>query len=153
MKIAWQVYFSRPNKKNVFISSFLMLAITLLAFVYFLSYNENRIGHVFSDPVLNSFQPIALSEYTFFVTYFFAIYGLMLSFKEPALFMSLIQAYTLMTLIRMLCLYIVPLEAPATIIPLKDSFLQSCFYSGRENLKDLFFFGPYSNYFFVCFWF
>jgi hypothetical protein len=151
MKVAWQIYFSRPNKRMVFILSLLMLAITLLAFVYFLTYNESRTGFVFNDPVLNLFQPIALSEYIFFFTYFFAVYGLILSFKEPSLFVSLLQAYTLMTLARMLCLYLVPLEAPAFIIPLKDSFLQSCFYSGRENLKDLFFSGHTATIFLFAF--
>ena len=153
MKVVWQVYFSRPNKRMVFILSLLMLAITLLAFVYFLTYNESRIGFVFNDPILNSFQPIALSEYTFFVTYFLAIYGLIHSFKEPALFVSLIQAYMLMTFARMLCMYLVPLEAPASIIPLRDSFLQSCFYSGRENLKDLFFSGHTATIFLFAFGF
>lgn len=153
MKVAWQIYFSRPNKRVVFIFSLLMLAITLLAFVYFLTYNENRRGFVFNDPILNLFQPIALSEYTFFITYFLAIYGLILSFKEPGLFVSLLQAYTLMTLARMLCMYLVPLEAPESIIPLKDSFLQSCFYSGRENLKDLFFSGHTATIFLFAFGF
>lgn len=153
MKIAWRNYFSRPNKKIVFICSILMLAITLLAFIYFLTYNENRIGYVFHDPILRLFNPVALSEITFFITYFFAIYGLILCFREPALFVSIIQAYTLMTLLRMMCLYAFPLEAPESIIPLKDTFLQACFYSGRENLKDLFFSGHTATLFLFAFGF
>ena len=108
MKLAWQVYFSRPNKRMVFILSIIMLAITLLTFVYFLTYNENRRGFAFNDPILNLFSPIALSEYTFFITYFLAIYGLILSFKEPAMFVSLLQGYTFITLARMLFMYLVP---------------------------------------------
>lgn len=130
-----------------------MLALTLFSFVYFLTFNENRPGYVFNDPILNLFSPISLSEYIFFITYFFAIYGLIISFREPALFVSLIQAYTIMTLARMFCMYILPLEAPVNIIPLKDSFLQSCFYSGRENLKDLFFSGHTATIFLFAFGF
>ncbi len=151
MKIAWQIYFSRPNKRIVFILSLLILSITLFSFVYFLTYNENRKGFVFNDLVLNSFQPINLSEYIFFITYFFAIYGLIISFKEPTMFVNLLQAYTIMTLVRMFCMYLVPLEAPVSIIPLKDSFLQTCFYSGRENLKDLFFSGHTATIFLFAF--
>ena len=141
MKNAWQLYFSRPNKRTIFLFTLVLLAITLISFVYFLTFNENRTGYIFNDPILNLFEPVAISEITFFITYFFAIYGIITSFREPALFVSLLQAYTIMTLFRMACLYIIPLEAPATIIPLKDTFLQSTFYSGRENLKDLFFSG------------
>ena len=48
-------------------------------------------------------------------------------------------------------MYILPLESPASIIPLKDSFLQNSFYSGRENLKDLFFSGHTATVFLFAF--
>ncbi len=41
----------------------------------------------------------------------------------------------------MTCMYLVPLEAPLAIIPLQDELIESLFYSGRRNLKDLFFSG------------
>lgn len=151
MKNTWQLYFARPNKRLVFFVSFLILIITLVFFVYFLTYNENRIGYVFNDPVLNLFHPVELSEFIFFTTYFLAIYGLIISFRVPAIFVSLIQAYTIMTLLRILCLYVVPLEPPLLVIPLKDSFLQTFFYSGRENLKDLFFSGHTATIFLFAF--
>ena len=153
MKNAWQLYFSRPNKRILFLFTLAILTLTLISFVYFLTFNENRTGYIFNDPILNLFEPMAVSELTFFVTYFFAIYGLIISFREPALFVSLLQAYTIMTVFRMLCLYIVPLEAPLSIIPLKDTFLQSTFYSGRENLKDLFFSGHTATIFLLAFGF
>lgn len=151
MKNTWQLYFSRPNKKIIFVTTIFLLTLILISFVYFLTFNENRIGYVFNDPILNLFEPVAVSELTFFVTYFLAIYGLIVSFREPALFVGLLQAYVIMTLFRMLCLYLLPLEAPASIIPLKDSFLQSSFYSGRENLKDLFFSGHTATIFLFAF--
>ena len=151
MKNAWQLYFSRPNKKAIFLFTILFLALTLISFVYFLTFNENRVGYTFNDPILNLFPPLALSELTFFITYFFAIYGIIISFREPAFFVNLLQAYTIMTLFRMSCLYLLPLEAPDKIIPLKDTFLQSTFYSGRENLKDLFFSGHTATIFLFAF--
>ena len=151
MKNAWQLYFSRPNNRTIFLFTLVLLAITLISFVYFLTFNENRKGYIFNDPILNLFKPVAISEITFFITYFFAIYGIIISFREPALFVSLLNAYTIMTLFRMACLYIIPLEAPAAIIPLKDTFLQSTFYSGRENLKDLFFSGHTATIFLFAF--
>lgn len=151
MKNAWQIYFSRPNKRILFFLTLFFLVLTLTAFVFFLTYNEHRAGYTFDDPILKLFHPIAVSEITFFTTYFLGIYGLIISFRMPQLFTGLLQAYTMMTLMRMLCLYVVPLEAPASIIPLKDTFLQSTFYSGRENLKDLFFSGHTATIFLFAF--
>lgn len=135
----------------MFFLTLFLLVLTLTAFVFFLTYNEHRAGYIFDDPILELFHPIAVSEITFFITYFLGIYGLIISFRTPQLFVGLLQAYTLMTLLRMLCLYSIPLEAPATIIPLKDTFLQSTFYSGRENLKDLFFSGHTATIFLFAF--
>ena len=66
MKNAWQLYFSRPNKRTIFLFTLVLLAITLISFVYFLTFNENRTGYIFNDPILNLFEPVAISEITFF---------------------------------------------------------------------------------------
>ncbi|MGZ4035889.1 MAG: phosphatase PAP2-related protein [Bacteroidia bacterium] len=147
----WQLYFSRPNKKIIFFSSVFVSVLTLIAFMHFLTFNENRAGHTFNDPVLNLFHPVPLSMFIFFVMYVFSIYGMFVAFRDPSLFVRLVQAYTLMTLARMLCIYLVPLEAPAAIIPLKDSLLENSVYAGRENLKDLFFSGHTATLFVFCF--
>ena len=119
----------------------LTLAIVLFSFLHFLTFNETRIGFVFNDPILSRFEPINVSTITFITTYGFGLTGLVIATQHPIVFIQLIQAYTIMTIIRITCLYLVPLEPPVHIIPLKDIFLESSFYSGRENLKDLFFSG------------
>lgn len=119
----------------------LTLAIVLFSFLHFLTFNETRIGFVFNDPILSRFEPINVSTITFITTYSFGLTGLVIATQHPIVFIQLIQAYTIMTIIRITCLYLVPLEPPVHIIPLKDIFLESSFYSGRENLKDLFFSG------------
>lgn len=153
MKNNWLIYFALSKKRLVFFMSLCCLIITLICFVYFLTFNENRTGYVFNDPVLNLFKPIAISQIIFLVTYSLAIYGLIISLRDPVFFVSMIQAYTIMTLIRMVCLYSVPLEPPVLIIPLKDTFLESFFYSGRANLKDLFFSGHTATIFLFAFGF
>jgi len=50
-------------------------------------------------------------------------------------------------------MFTLPLEAPIHIIPLKDIFLNASFYSGRENLKDLFFSGHTAILFLFAFYF
>jgi membrane-associated phospholipid phosphatase len=149
----WRLYFSRLNKKIIFFSTVLGLLFTAIAFIHFLTFNETRPGHTFNDPLLNLFHPIQLSMFVFFVMYVFSIYGTIVAFREPALFVRLVQAYILMTLARMLCLYLLPLEAPVDIIPLKDSLLENSIYSGRANLKDLFFSGHTATLFLFYFLF
>ena len=151
MRTKWQIYFSRPNKRNIFIGTQVFLVVTLLSFLHFLSFNEARPGFHFNDPILRLFHPIPLSQYIFFVNYVLSVYGLITAFQEPKLFIKLAQAYSLLILMRMLTLYLVPLEPPDLIIPLKDSILQSSFYAGRANLKDLFFSGHTSTLFLFAF--
>lgn len=141
MKTNWQTYLLQKDKRLVLVVSHVVLAIILFAFFQFLAFNEARKGFVFNDPILNLFSPVDVSFFTFFITYSFALSGIIIAFRDPALFVKLIQAYAILTLLRMICLFILPLEAPFKVIPLNDVFLHSTFYAGRENLKDLFFSG------------
>ena len=124
-----------------------------MLFVDFLTYIEKREGFVFNDPFLKLVAPIQLSVPIFILTYFLGIVGLIFSIRNPSLFINLIQSYTIMTIFRMITIYIVPLDPPLSIIPLKDSFLEIFFYSGRENLKDLFFSGHTATIFLFAFGF
>jgi PAP2 superfamily C-terminal len=153
MRTKWQLYFSRPNKRIIFFASLFLLITTLITFFHFLTFNEMRMGFHFKDPILQLFSPVSVSEYIFFATYLLSVYGLITAFRTPAVFVLLLQAYILMTCMRMLCLYLLPLEPPDLIIPLRDSILQSSFYSGRENLKDLFFSGHTATVFLFVFCF
>ena len=141
MKTNWQTYLLQKDKPFVLIVSHIVLAIILFVFFRFLAFNEAREGFVFNDPILGLFSPIDVSFFTFFITYSFALSGIIIAIQTPAIFVKLIQAYAIMTLLRMICLFVLPLEAPVKVIPLNDVFLNSTFYAGRENLKDLFFSG------------
>jgi membrane-associated phospholipid phosphatase len=144
---AWKLFFSERRNTYEFIIISLSLAFTLFSFLYFLEFNENRTGYIFHDPILSFFDPTELSVLIFFLTYSFAIWGLIISFRKPELFLLLFVSYTILTCFRMLCLYLLPLEPPAGLIPLNDIFLHSTFYSGRDNLKDLFFSGHTASIF------
>lgn len=153
MKTAWQNYYSKKKQWVILISSVILLLITLFSFKHFLTFTENRIGFLFNDPVLNLFAPINISLITFTATYLSAIIGIGIAIRSPELFIKLMQGYTILIWLRMLCLYFVPLEPPVHIIPLHDIFLQSSFYSGRDNLKDLFFSGHTATMFLFAFLF
>lgn len=134
------VRLQKGEGKKLF-TSVLLLGVVLFSFYHFLAWNELRQGYTFNDPVLSLFHPKDVSTYTFLFTYLFAITGILLFAVRPMAFARLLQAYAIMTLLRMICLFLLPLEAPGEIIPLEDVFLKSTFYDGRPNLKDLFFSG------------
>jgi len=139
--IAWRKVLDDRKLKFRAIIYFSILCLTLFSFLFFLDHNEKRAGYHFNDPILALFDPIDLSSTIFLITYLFSLFGLVIAIRKPVIFLQLIGAYSLMTIIRMLCLYLLPLEPPARIIPLDDIFLHSTFYSGRDNLRDLFFSG------------
>jgi hypothetical protein len=136
MKNVWQLYFERPNKRAIFFSTLIALALVLILFVNFLTYIEKREGFVFNDPILKLFDPISLSRPIFIVTYFLAVLGVILSIRDPFLFISLIQAYTIMTAFRILSIYLVPLNPPLSVIP----------FSGHTATIFLFAFGLKKNH-------
>lgn len=153
MIIAWKLYFSNAKNIAVFFLTLTLLVIVLYYFAHFLIYNETRRGYVFNDPVLRLFRPIDVSMYIFVLTYVVSITGIILALQKPVLFVQILQVYTGILLLRMFSMYLLPLEAPAAIIPLKDFFLENTFYQNTTILKDLFFSGHTATVcmFGVCF--
>lgn len=133
--------FQNKTVAMVFVFS---LALVFLFFGFtrsFLSFNEARTGGVLYDPLISYFSPIDLSTYTFGITYFCIILGLSFNMCTPE--KAILTQFSIVSLLilRMICLFIVPLEPPATIIPLDDKFLTNTFYNNKILVKDLFFSG------------
>jgi len=66
---------------------------------------------------------------------------------SPLLFLKCLQAYCLLVAIRIICLYLVPLDPERLMIPLDDPFVGKLFYNGSVITKDLFFSGHVSTMF------
>lgn len=130
----------KPFRVRVFIT--IPVLIVLLVFITkFLTFNEYRKGIVISDPILNLISPVDLSAFTFGITYLSVLFVIFLLLPKPRVALITLNAYMLILIFRIITMYFFPLEPPAGIIPLKDVLLESSFYSGRANLKDLFFSG------------
>jgi membrane-associated phospholipid phosphatase len=151
MKSKWQGYLKERSNKQILFFTVFSLAIVLFAFLHFLTYNESRSGSEFDDPILKNLTPQDLSGITFLLTYSVALTGIIISLKEPRIFIVLLQAYLILTLLRILSLYLIPLAPPPGIIILNDKLLRFSFYSGRDNLKDLFFSGHTATIFLFAF--
>jgi len=133
----------KGNKKyrHDFVLYIIDLALVFLLFAYFFDFAQNRIGAVMQDPILSLFKPINLTWLIFVVLYVSVLYTIVVMYNEPERFLVLLKAYIVLLLLRMLSIYLLPLEPPATMIHMKDPIVEGLGSSGRELTKDLFFSG------------
>jgi hypothetical protein len=141
LKTNWQKSFKAKSFRWKVGATLFVLVVGLLLLTNFLTFIEYRPGIVLPDPILDHFMPVNLSLLIFLLTYGSIIGGALLLIRNPNLFFTVLHGYMIILLFRVICLYFVPLEPPQNIIPLHDAILESSFYSGRLNLKDLFFSG------------
>ena len=140
LKNTWQPKLLDKNFRTRFLSSFFFLAVILFFFTRFLHLNEKQPGFSFSDPLLSLFHPVDVTWLTFGLIYTALIIALVgLSF-HPGNFIIAIQSYALLVIVRFMTLYLLPLNPPASTIPLVDPFVQ-LFGGGQTLCRDLFFSG------------
>ena len=112
---------------------------------YFFQYVQLRQGYAIYDPVLDAFGPYNLNIWIQYLTFFSVTVGISSCFAYPCSLARMFYAIIVIAIIRIIALYLVPLEPPLTIIPLRDEFLESFIYQNQVITKDLFFSGHTSN--------
>lgn len=143
--MTWKSCF-KQYKFYLFVIFFIFI-ITLIIIYNFLQFIESRTGVVLNDPFLNLLPPVNVSVPLFLLTYSGTLYGVGYVLRKPDLTIITALTYILILWLRMICMYFTPLEPPDNIIPLRDFILESTFYSGNINLKDLFFSGHTASMF------
>ncbi len=136
----WKEFFTDKKKQKELIVSIPFLAAILIIFPQFLQFVEARPGVVFTDPILALFNPIDLTWLTFGLIYLSIVVSLFSLAKKPERLLFGFQCYGLMVLFRLIVMYLLPLEPPATLVPLNDPFVQ-LLGTGEILTKDLFFSG------------
>jgi len=117
-----------------------VLVLVMLCFRRFLDWIEARPGVVLHDPLLSRFAPRDVALLLFPVMYL-AILGLLLAFlRYPRALVTGLWGYTILVLARMAVMSLLPLDPPATMIPLRDPFVE-LFGEHRTLTRDLFFSG------------
>jgi membrane-associated phospholipid phosphatase len=116
------------------------LAATLFSLTHFLDFVELRQGVILPDPILDLFKPINLTWLTFGLIYCSLILAIILLAKKPERLVFAIQVYILFVIVRIIAMYLVPLNPPEQMIQLNDPFVQF-FGTGKLLTKDLFFSG------------
>ena len=136
----WKEFLTDKKKQKELIISIPFLAAILIIFPQFLQFVEARQGVVFTDPILVLFNPIDLTWLTFGLIYLSIIITIFSLAKKPERLLFTLQCYGLIVFFRLIVMYLLPLEAPATLISLNDPFVQ-LLGTGEILTKDLFFSG------------
>jgi membrane-associated phospholipid phosphatase len=140
LKLNWKKFFKNKKSKVEFLFTIVLLSVVLISFAQFLLFVEDRTGVILSDPILNLFSPIDLTWLIFALIYLSLLLAIVELVKEPERFLLALQCYGLMVILRLIAMYLMPLEAPSTLLPLNDPFVQ-LFGEGNILEKDLFFSG------------
>jgi len=140
----------QPNsfsKKEILVTFTIFLLLLFGLAGRFLNYIEERKGVVIDDPILKLFQPIDLTWLSFVIIYG----GVLISFwqllKHKRELILGLQAYTLLLGLRILSMFLLPLEAPVTMLAMPDPLVEFFGGSNKTLTKDLFFSGHTSTMF------
>lgn len=118
-----------------------LLSILLYLPHYFHSVIGPRQGRQLHDPILNLFIPQDFSVLIFTVIYLSLIIVLWGLIKKPYVIALGLGSYLIITIARMITMYLFTLEPPDGIIVLQDPFIDRIAYGGNAFTKDLFFSG------------
>ncbi|MGQ9799019.1 MAG: phosphatase PAP2-related protein [Ignavibacterium sp.] len=136
----WKDFLYSHRNRIEFIISILLLAVILFTLTNFLNYVESRNGFSFSDPILSLFEPTDLTWLTFTLIYGSLTVAIVNLISKPEKLLFTIQLYTLMVVVRIISMWLLPLNPPEKMILLNDPFVEF-FGTGKTLTKDLFFSG------------
>ncbi|HCY75350.1 MAG TPA: hypothetical protein DHV28_05475 [Ignavibacteriales bacterium] len=136
----WKEFLIVKRNKIELIVTVVLLIIVLTSLANFLKFVEARSGVVLPDPILTLFNPIDLTWLIFILIYLSLIVAIAMLSKNPEQLLFAVQLYTLMVAVRIIAMYLLPLDPPATMIILNDPFVEF-FGTGQTLTKDLFFSG------------
>lgn len=104
-----------------------------------------RSGMLFNDPILAWLPSMDVSLPIVAILYPTALFAIGYYLLYPTLFVRALQAYLLMTTLRVVTIYLIPLEEPEGLIYMVDPVLKQIFYQGHVT-KDLFFSGHVATF-------
>lgn len=136
----WKEFLALKRNRVELLITLLLLAAILIALTNFLNFVEKRQGVVFQDPLLILFNPVDLTWLTFGLIYLSLLTAVISFSLKPERLLFAFQLYTFMVIVRIIGMYLLPLDPPDTLIVLNDPFVEF-FGTGQTLTKDLFFSG------------
>lgn len=142
----WSSALSRPLFRTKFILVWLLIFPLLAIFHVFFAHIEKRNGVVLNDWLLNQLPAHNVSVAVFIFIWGTFLLAILRSIKDPNALMLMLWTYLLVSISRILCIWMIPLNAPQHLIPLIDP-LTNFFYGKQYITKDLFYSGHTSSAF------
>jgi hypothetical protein len=146
---AWKGAFRERRFGSRFALTVCALVAALATLARFLEWNEARPGATLSDPVLALLPPRDLTWLTFSLVYLGLALGVTRLATHPRALVVALEAYAVMAVLRIVAMWVTPLEPPPGMIPLHDPLVR-LFGPGRLLTKDLFFSGHTSTLFLLA---
>lgn len=147
IKENWKLFFKKRNNVRLFVRTLIVLVICVFSLSRFLIFAESRDGAVLKDPLFDIFNAVELNAPVFILIYGSLLTCIVyLAINYPSRLIVALQSYSLLVLVRMLMMYVTPLNPPPATIDLQDP-LVFIFGTGSIITKDLFFSGHTSTLF------
>ncbi len=117
---AWRIRFFRDQ----FFISILALVVAVVLLRVFLDYIETRDGVTLWDPLTSVLPPLDFKWITLSLVYSGLLLGLISLSLYPYAFLLVVRSLVVLILLRITCLFLLPLNPPPGIIPLADPLIQ-----------------------------
>jgi len=140
------------DRRELFVSAItlIVLVFTLTSYASFLTGIERRPGFAFTDPLHQLVGPVDLTWPIFLILYGALIAAVGLLVGQPLILFRVLRAYTILVAIRMLCMWMLPLDPPTTMIALSDPIVELFTTDSASTLtRDLFFSGHTATFFLI----
>ncbi len=131
-----------------FILVWVLIFPLLSVFHIFFEHIEKREGIILNDWVLDQLPAHNVSLPVFICIWGAALLAIIRCIKKPQILLLLLWTYWLVSMSRILCIWLVPLNPPPHLIPLIDP-LTNFFYGKQYITKDLFYSGHTSSVFII----
>jgi len=139
-KMLWSQYLRNKQFRNKLAVGLLLLVLLIAFLPYYFAFIEARKGIILNDLVLDYIESANVSIPTFIIIWSLCLWYLIKSFKDPALMLLILWGLNVLSLSRIISIYLVPLEPPNDLIELIDPITNSL-YGAKFITKDLFFSG------------
>lgn len=140
MKKTWEGFLKNKVFRNKLALGILVLVLLVAFLPYYFAFIEARKGIIINDLVLDYIDSINVSIPTFIIIWSLSLWTLYVNIQVPARMLQMLWAFNVLSLSRILSIYLVPLEPPADLIELIDP-ITNTIYGARFITKDLFFSG------------
>ncbi|MEO5674077.1 MAG: phosphatase PAP2-related protein [Chitinophagales bacterium] len=152
LKKSWSDCRGSPAFSFQLFASVAVLIIIMFLLPGFFNFIQQRKGWVLQDSLLRLIPARDVSFITFTFIYSALIITAITLTGYPLLLLRTLQSYCFLLIIRILCIWLIPLNEPPELIFLNDPFVSSIGYGGKPITKDLFFSGHTATLFllFLC---